>query len=369
MSSPLLALPGAVPATGVDAGTALHYGDPLGEQRSWEQAGALTDRSTRDVLVVAGADRLGWLHTISSQHLSGLVDGASTEALVLSPHGHVEQHWQVTELGGQVWLDVEPGTADEVYGYLDKMRFLSRVEPAVATGQWAVLTVAGPQVAAALSAAGLPAPPPAGKAVPVPGGGFARGMPDGSVDFLVPRQELSATAHALITAGLRPVGTWAREAIRVAALRPRLGFETDHRTIPHEVGWIGTAVHLNKGCYRGQETVARVHNLGRPPRRLVLLHLSGEREELPVHGTPVELAGRVVGFLGTAAYHYELGPIASAVVKRTLADDAVVTVGEHTAAVAANDTAAVAANETAAVAANDTAAIAAPAVPQSPDAP
>ncbi len=91
--------------------------------------------------------------------------------------------------------------------------------------------------------------------------------------------------------GLERVGTWAFDALRVEARRPRLGYETDHRTIPHEVGWIGTAVHLDKGCYRGQETVARVHNLGRPPRRLVLLHLSGESDELPEPGTPVELGG------------------------------------------------------------------------------
>jgi hypothetical protein len=119
---------------------------------------------------------------------------------------------------------------------------------------------------------------------------------------------------------------WAYEALRVEARRPRLGYETDHRTIPHEVGWIGSAVHLDKGCYRGQETVARVHNLGKPPRRLVLLHLAGESEELPPPGTAVELGGRAVGFLGTAVHHHELGPIALAVIKRSLPDDAPLTV-------------------------------------------
>jgi folate-binding protein YgfZ len=114
---------------------------------------------------------------------------------------------------------------------------------------------------------------------------------------------------------------WAFEAMRVEARRPRLRLETDHRTIAHEVGWIGTAVHLDKGCYRGQETVARVQNLGRPPRRLVLLHLSGESDVLPAAGTPVELAGRTVGFLGTALHHFELGPVALAVIKRALPVD------------------------------------------------
>jgi hypothetical protein len=116
---------------------------------------------------------------------------------------------------------------------------------------------------------------------------------------------------------------WAFEALRIAAHVPRFGLDTDHRTIPHEVGWIGTAVHLNKGCYRGQETVARVHNLGHPPRRLVFLDLDGSVDQLPAHGDPVELDGpaegnTVVGFTGSAARHYEQGPIGLALVKRTV---------------------------------------------------
>jgi tRNA-modifying protein YgfZ len=126
----------------------------------------------------------------------------------------------------------------------------------------------------------------------------------------------------VLEAGAVPAGMWAYEALRVEARRPRLGFDTDHRTIPHEIGLIGTAVHLDKGCYRGQETVARVHNLGRPPRRLVLIHLAGESDELPEPGAPIESGGRSVGFVGTAVHHYELGPIALAVVKRSLPDEA-----------------------------------------------
>ena len=130
-------------------------------------------------------------------------------------------------------------------------------------------------------------------------------------------------------------GMWAFEALRIAARVPRLGLDTDHRTIPHEVGWIETAVHLNKGCYRGQETVARVHNLGHPPRRLVFLHLDGSADRLPGHGDPVELAGgepgaeqrTTVGFTGSAARHYELGPIGLALVKRTVPVDATLLAG------------------------------------------
>jgi len=120
------------------------------------------------------------------------------------------------------------------------------------------------------------------------------------------------------------------------ARRPRLGLDTDHKTIPHEVGWIETAVHLSKGCYRGQETVARVANLGRPPRRLVRLHLDGSaREQLPTLESDISADGAVIGRLTSAAYHYELGPIALAVIKYATPDDVPVLVGTGEAAVSA----------------------------------
>ena len=323
LASPLLDRPGAVPGDGPDAGVARHYGDPLREQRALDRGAGLVDRSTRGVIAVPGPDRLSWLHSITSQHLSALADGTGTEGLVLSPHGHVEHHFVVAELAGTTWLDTEPGNAPALLAYLDSMRFLLRVEPRDATAELAVLTVTGPDAAAVLGAAGLPVPPARWAVVPLDGGGFARRTREHEVDLLVPRPSLTEVADRLAAAGATPVGSWAYEAMRVEDRRPRLGFETDHRTIPHEVGWIGTAVHLDKGCYRGQETVARVHNLGRPPRRLVLLHLSGERDELPAPGTPLVLDGRTVGFLGTAAHHHELGPVALGVVKRTVADGTV----------------------------------------------
>lgn len=343
--SPLLRLAGAVAADGLDVGTALHYGDPLGEQRVLENGAGLVDRSNRGVLTVAGVDRLDWLHSICSQFVSDLVDGDSTRALVLSPNGHVEQDWQLTELAGRVWLDVEPGTAEAALAYLLKMRFMKRVEPVDLSDSFAVLSVLGPAAAAALARAGEPvpsstseptksvavgrivagAPTAAGGRAPVTpavarsAGGFVRARADG-FDLLLPRTDVVEVADALRTAGARPVGSWAASAVRVERREVRLGVDTDHRTLPHEIGWIGVSVHLNKGCYRGQETVARVHNLGRPPRSLVLLHLSGERDELPEPGTAVELDGRSVGFLGTAVHHHELGPIALAVVKRAVAE-------------------------------------------------
>jgi folate-binding protein YgfZ len=142
-----------------------------------------------------------------------------------------------------------------------------------------------------------------------------QGMDDEDRFEFVPRDDVASIDE-------QPAGTWAYEALRVAARRPRLGLETDHRTIPAEVDWIDVAVHLEKGCYRGQETVARVHNLGRPPRRLVLMHLDGSAEELPVPGDALTLDERTVGFVGTVAQHFELGPIALGLVKRNVAEDA-----------------------------------------------
>jgi len=336
----LLDWPGAVAADGVDAGVAWHYGDPLREQRRAAEAAGLVDLSHRDVLVVPGPDRLEWLHAICSQHLSALADGDSTEALVLSPNGHVEQHWQVTELGGQVWIDTEPAAADEVLGYLLKMRFLKRVEPAKVTADFAVLALLGPSAAAVLADAGLPVPDQ-GALASASGGFVRRGgtgtSGNGAFDLVIPRAELAGMAGRLRDAGAEPTGTWASEALRVERRQPRLGVDTDHRTLAHEAGWIGSAVHLDKGCYRGQETVARVQNLGRPPRRLVLLHLSGDSEQLPTPGSPVERDGRAVGFVGTAVQHYEFGPIALAVVKRGLSASDALTVAGHSAALDPDD--------------------------------
>jgi tRNA-modifying protein YgfZ len=331
--SPGVSLPAAVAAVGIDSGIAWHYGDPMREQRILETAAGVIDRSNRPVLAISGPDRLPWLHSICSQHVSNLADGESTEALVLSPHGHVEQHWQLTERDGTVWLDVEPGMADDALGYLQKMRFLKRVEPSEVSDEWAVIGLVGPAADAVLVAAGH-TPPTTRAIAALPAGGFARRTPWGDVDLVVPRARLADEITGLVAAGAAPAGLWAYDAKRVEARRPRLRFETDHRTIPHEVGWIDTAVHLDKGCYRGQETVARVQNLGRPPRRLVLVHLAGESDVLPDVGTSVELAGRSVGFLGTAVQHHELGPVALAVIKRSIPDDAELTVAGSSAAIA-----------------------------------
>lgn len=339
-ASPLLGLPGAVAIEGGDV--AAHYGDPLREQRLLAEGAGLVDRSDRDVVVVPGEDRLSWLHSLTSQHLDRLADGSGAEALILSPQGHVEHHLVLADLGGTTWADVEPGTGEALHTFLDRMRFMLRVDPRLLGDEWAVLGLVGPAGADVLTRTGIPVPA-APYQVRALDRGFVRRMPplgNGAaavVDLIVPRRDLAATAERLISAGAAPAGFQAYEALRVEARRPRFGVDSDHRTIPNELSWLRTAVHLDKGCYRGQETVARVHNLGRPPRRLVLLHLDGVSEVLAEPGTPVLAGTREVGRVGTVVRHHELGVIALALVKRSVGGDTPLGVAGSTAAIDPDD--------------------------------
>jgi tRNA-modifying protein YgfZ len=277
MTSPLLDLPGAVAGNGIDAPVAAHYGSFYGEQRTLAAGEGFVDLSHRDVLRISGPDRLTWLHSLTTQYFEGLAPDTWTEALILSPQGHVEHAFAGLDDGEAFTAHTERGAGAPLADFLDRMRFMMRVEVTDATAELAVTW-----------------------------------RPSGA--SFVPRDQLTTYAHAAGPA----CGLWAFEALRIARGEPRFGIDTDHRTIPNEVGWIGPAVHLDKGCYRGQETVARVHTLGRPPRRLVLLHLDGSENLLPEVGSDVTHAGKVVGRVGGSARHHELGPIALALVKRNV---------------------------------------------------
>jgi tRNA-modifying protein YgfZ len=288
-ASLLLALPSAVAGDGIDAPVAAHYGSFVGEQRALEAGDGFVDLSHREVVRVSGPDRLTWLHSLTSQYFEGLAPQTPIAALILSPQGHVEHAMYGTDDGESFTAHVEPGEAAALVEWLDRMRFMMRVEVTDVTSEVAVTWRPSARQA---------------------------GAPYSGYEF-VPRGQLQAYADAAGPAA----GMWAFEALRIARGEPRLGLDTDHRTIPNEAGWIGTAVHLDKGCYRGQETVARVHTLGRPPRRLTLLHLDGSPSRLPARGSDLMLGEKVVGFVGTSARHHELGPIALAMVKRNVALD------------------------------------------------
>ena len=426
LHSPLLGLSGSVQADGIDAGVAAHYGNPMIEQRSLVAGHAIVDLSHHGVLSVAGPDRLSWLNSIASQELRGLAVGESTEMLLLDPSGRLEYAIRVFDDGVETWLLVEAAELPGLQAFLDRMKFMLRVQvvdhtlayatigaltdapasvglaaaapndvPLIWQDPWSAVTRGGYQYAETpehpgtrwsysetlLPRASLPAlrdalaagtlvvvasptenvsaTDAASVAASVTNAASGTDTPTVTaslidVDSVADAASVSVTnvdsgtdaasVADAVAAGaaqtrrtssaspvkVTPAGLLALEALRIAAWRPRRAREVDEKSIPHELDWLRTAVHLNKGCYRGQETVAKVHNLGHPPRRLVMLHLDGSEGVLPAPGDPVQ-ADRVrgeaepervaVGSITSSAIHYELGPIALAVIKRTIPAD------------------------------------------------
>jgi folate-binding protein YgfZ len=280
---------------GPDKGAVWHFGEPVKEQRALEAGTAWADLSHLNIVAVTGEDRLKWLHDLTTQFVSDLQPGVWMPSMILDAQGHVEFQFNLVDDGSTTYLVLDPGYVEKLVEYLTKMKFMLRVDVRDASSEFVVLRAPG--VADAI------------------GGPFA----------LVPRaevEEMKQTFGGVAT----QVGTWALDAERVAKGRPRIGFETDHKSIPNELGVLNTAVHMKKGCYRGQETVAKIYNLGNPPRRLVMLHLDGSDIGFPAAGTKVENDGVVVGFVGTVARHHELGTIALAIVKRNTPADATLTI-------------------------------------------
>ena len=269
---------------GPDRGAILHFGDPVKEQRAIATGTAWADLSHLEIIAVKGVDRLRWLHDLTTQHLETF-SGGWTDGLILDHLGHIEHQFLIFDDGETSWLIVDVDRAAPLIEYLNKMRFTMRVEVCDASSEKSLIRIPG--------------------LTDDLGGPFQ----------LVNRGEIPEFPGAI------QVGVWALEAERVEKMRPRIGLETDHKSIPNEVGLLNKSVHLNKGCYRGQETVAKVHNLGQPPRKLVLLHLDGSEVDLPPIGADVERDGIKVGFVGTVARHHELGNIALAVVKRNVEGD------------------------------------------------
>lgn len=338
-TSPLLSRPGAVEASGVDAGVAWHYGDPTAEQRALEQGRAVVDQSHLGVVTVTGPDRLTWLDSLCSQHMANLEPGESTELMILTPQGRIEHVAGAVDDGETTWLISE--TAPALAAFLDRMRFMLRVEVADVTEQWAAVG----EAIAAPAAPGEPVTWVDHWPLVGPGGtSYADATASGGAArawrlVLVPRESLDAAVDERLGAGWSLAGTWANEALRIAAHRPRAATEVDELALPHEMDWLRTAVHLHKGCYRGQETVAKVHNVGRPPRRLTMLHLDGSAHMLPLPGAVVSMGpdgeAREAGHVTSASRHHELGPIALAVIKRSVDPNAPLSVAYEGGTIAA----------------------------------
>ncbi|MGP3534815.1 CAF17-like 4Fe-4S cluster assembly/insertion protein YgfZ [Microbacterium sp. RD1] len=334
----IAAIPGAVS----DERGLRHLGNPFAEQRSLAAGGALAPLGDRRVVTVAGEDRLSWLDSLSSQAVAHLPAGVSTELLILDPQGHVEHAASVVDDGATTWLIVDAADAAGLASWLQRMRFRLRVEIAerpdleVVGGTAAAIAAVTP-----VAPAGMPVlwrdPWPE-----VSPGGHAYatvaahpGAERDWVEAVVDAEEAARVADAAVSGAVTLAGLDAAEALRVAAWRPRVGVDADERVLPHELDWLRTAVHLSKGCYRGQETVAKVHNLGHPPRRLVALQLDGSDSILPARGDAVRAGETVIGAVTSAAWHFEDGPIALALVKRTAPADVDLVVDTEQGAVAA----------------------------------
>ena len=271
--------------SGPDKGAIWHFGEPNKEQKELVSGNGWADLSHRAVISISGKDRLTWLHALTTQHLEKLTPGDWQEALILDTQGHIVEQLFLVDDGTTTWIHTEAQRREPLIEYLEKMKFMLDVQVKDQSNNYAVLRAAG-------AADNL-------------GGPYA----------LVPRAELSDTVIAFNKAHTQ-VGIWALEALRVSQGRARLLFEVDHKSIPNEFGFLNKAVHMQKGCYRGQETVAKVFNLGQPPRKLVLLHLDGSMVELPENGAKITLDDKEIGYIGTIARHFELGPIALGVIKR-----------------------------------------------------
>jgi len=332
-------------------------GNPFDQQRALA-AGEAIALLERGVVTVSGPDRLSWLDSITSQQLATLAPGDSAETLLLDPNGRIEHAMRVVDDGETAWLIVDDGDAAALAAWLDRMRFMLRVEVADRTADVAVVGYRGVapagRVGAEPSAGRVGAEPSAGRVGAEPSAGRVgaeRRIETPLVTWHDPwGEDVRPGGWQYATVAAHPAADWAwaeavvhrdrlpelgatvpaaaAEALRIAAWRPAFSREVDERSIPHELDWLRSAVHLDKGCYRGQETVAKVHNLGHPPRRLVFLHVDGSDHELPEHGDDVVLAGTddVVGHVTSGANHWELGPIALAVLKRSTDPSAAVEV-------------------------------------------
>lgn len=324
-------IPGAVVD---DDGSLIHLGNPSAEQRALATGRAVAPLDDRGVLAVGGEDRLSWLDSLTSQSLKTLAPGESSETLVLGPQGRIEHAAAVVDDGETTWLITDRADAEGLLTWLTRMRFRLRVDPRDASEEFAVVGGTPEAVSA------VPAASPAGTplvwhdpwpGIGVGGHGYAEIDPHPGADrvwaeAIVPRAALSGLIGRAAAGEVALAGRDAAEALRIAAWRPSRALDVDDRALPHELDWLRTAVHLDKGCYRGQETVAKVHNLGHPPRRVVALQLDGSGSVLPEPGAVVRAGETEVGAITSVARHFEQGPIALALVRRTTPVDADLTV-------------------------------------------
>lgn len=282
--------------------------DPFAEQRALASGDAAV-RVSAGVATVTGSDRVAVLNNVLTQKIDAPV-GSSVDSLELDGNGRILKVVHVIVTDVSLILIVPGLSGAEIAAWVDSRVFL---EDVVATDSDSEFVVLGAVKGFGDTVWRDPWPEPQA-------GGFVYDMEqvDGwsYAESLWPVTEKPPVAI---------VDAATLDAARITAGRPALA-EVDERALPHELGWLRTAVHLSKGCYPGQETIAKIHNVGHPPRRLVRLHLDGSDSEFAEAGDAIVLSDVEIGTVTTAANHYESGPIALAVIKRTVDVGAVLTV-------------------------------------------
>lgn len=286
-----------------------HFSNPLTEQARFVEGAGIAELDYLKVVTVSGPDRLSWLNSLLSQQLDKLQAGDSTEALLLNPQGRLELMVRVLASSDEVYLIIDGNSQEFFIDYLTKMKF--RKDVTIAASELLVYATYGVDTEADLIwRDNWPQ---------TSAGGYRYSQ--WSVPYPL---RLSLVNNNLVT-DLEPVGSMAFDAVRVYAGKPSEN-EIDDKSLPHELDLLTSAVHLAKGCYRGQESVAKVHKLGHPPRRLTLLYLEDSERE-PALGDPVLFAEKEVGKITSIGNHFEAGPIALALIKRNVAEDAQLMVG------------------------------------------
>ena len=285
------------------------FSNPLVEQREFIQGASAVLLEEKAVLTVSGVDRFTWLNDLFSQKLDDLKPGVSVEALWLDAQGHIVRDFHIVDDGDKAWLITYSKDIELLVTQLQRMVFRAQVKVEKHSEEYLVIGTWAKPVSNSVISWTDSWPDTAV-------GGWRYGeTPDEAwhyMESVVPVADKDAVFKEF-----KHCGTMALDALRVAAKRPTGPNEIDEKALPHEFDWLASAVHLSKGCYRGQEAVAKVHNLGHPPRRLVFLHLDGSAHALPDIGDEVfGLDDVAIGKVTSVGQHHEMGPIALALVKR-----------------------------------------------------
>jgi folate-binding protein YgfZ len=295
-----------------------------GQYRALREEGGFLDRSARAKLKLSGADAVDFLHSQLTNDIESLAPNQGCYAALLDRKGHMRADMRVLRLdAGDLWLDTEAPAKDAVLGHLDMYKVGREVEIEDASDAWAITSLIGP-AAAELAGTEPISPEHAGRYYVRDEVEILAVATDLGIDLITRADQVMALREVLTTTGVPEVSEEAAEILRVESGRPRFGREMDETTIPEEAGINERAIDFEKGCYIGQETVARLHYKGKPNRHLRGLRLGAPAE----HGDALRLGERELGRIGTACVSPALGPIALAIVRREASAGDTVTVGE-----------------------------------------